>query len=458
MSSIAVVGTGYVGLVSGACLSDFGLNVICVDNDSKKIEKLNRGIIPIYEPGLDAFVERNCYYKRLYFTTDIEKAIRESDIIFIAVGTPSKEDGSADLKYVESVARDIARYMNGYKVIVNKSTVPVGTGQKVKRWVSEELEKRGVQYEFDVVSNPEFLREGSAVYDFTHPDRVVIGIESKKALEYMKQVYSVLYLNETPFIETNIETAEMIKYASNAFLAMKITFINEIANLSEKVNANVQDIARAMGRDGRISPKFLHPGPGFGGSCFPKDTRALVEIGKQYGSPVTLIEQTIIANEKQKLLAAKKVEDAMEDLSGKQLAILGLSFKPNTDDMREAPSLTIINELAKKGASFKVYDPIASNEAKKWLKSINDKITYCENEYEAMKGCDALLIITEWNQFRNLDLQRVKNLLKQPYFFDFRNLYKIDDMEEKGFMYFGTGQGYRGNYTIKSLDEVAATI
>lgn len=458
MSSIAVVGTGYVGLVSGACLSDFGLNVICVDNDSEKIEKLNKGIIPIYEPGLDAFVERNCYYKRLRFTTDIEKAVRESDIVFIAVGTPSKEDGSADLKYVESVARDIARYMNGYKIIVNKSTVPVGTGQKVKRWVLEELEKRGVQYEFDVVSNPEFLREGSAIYDFTHPDRVVIGTESKKALEYMKRVYSVLYLNETPFIETNIETAEMIKYAANAFLAMKITFINEIANLSEKVNANVQDIARAMGRDGRISPKFLHPGPGFGGSCFPKDTRALVEIGKQYGSPVTLIEQTVIANEKQKLLAAKKVEDAMGDLTGKQLAILGLSFKPNTDDMREAPSITIINELAKKGAKFKVYDLIACDEAKKWLKNINDKITYCENEYEAMKGCDALLIITEWNQFRNLDLQRVKTLLKRPYFFDFRNLYKIDAMEEKGFIYYGTGQGYRENNANKALDEVAATI
>ena len=458
MKNIAVIGTGYVGLVSGACLSDFGLNVICVDNDTEKIEKLNMGIIPIYEPGLDSYVARNHYYKRLHFTTDIEKAVDESDIIFIAVGTPSKKDGSADLKYVESVARDIARYMNGYKVIVNKSTVPVGTGQKVKRWVLEELEKRGTQYEFDVVSNPEFLREGSAVYDFTHPDRVVIGTESKIALDYMKQVYSVLYLNETPFIETNIETAEMIKYASNAFLAMKITFINEIANLSEKVNANVQDIARAMGRDGRISPKFLHPGPGFGGSCFPKDTRALVEIGKQYGSPVTLIEQTVIANENQKLLAAKKVEDAMGDLSDKKLAILGLAFKPNTDDMREAPSLTIINELAQKGARFKVYDPIACCEAKRWFKDIDDKIMYYENEYEALNGCDALLIITEWNQFRNLDLKRVKALLKQPYFFDFRNLYKKDAMEEKGFKYFGTGQGYRENNTVKALDEVATTI
>lgn len=459
MNSIAVVGTGYVGLVSGACLSDFGLKVTCVDNDSKKIEKLNKGIIPIYEPGLDSIVERNHYYKRLYFTTDIKKAVDESDIIFIAVGTPSKEDGSADLQYVESVARDIARYMNDYKVIVNKSTVPVGTGQKVKQWVLEELEKRGVQYEFDVVSNPEFLREGSAVHDFTHPDRVVLGTESKKALEYMKHVYSVLYLNETPFIETNIETAELIKYSANAFLAMKITFINEIANLSEKVGANVQDIARAMGRDGRISPKFLHPGPGFGGSCFPKDTRALAEIGKEYGAPVTLIEQTVIANENQKLIAAKKVEDAMGDLSGKQLAILGLAFKPNTDDMREAPSITILNELAKKGARFKAYDPIASNEAKKWLADINDKITYCENEYEAIEECDALIIITEWNQFRKLDLARVKTLLKQPYFFDMRNIYRHESMDSLGFMYYGMGQGsYKENHVNLTIGEVAATI
>lgn len=441
MNRIAVVGTGYVGLVTGACISDFGLHVICVDNDSEKIDKLNNGIIPIYEPGLDSIVERNRYYKRLTFTTDIKRAVEECDVIFIAVGTPPNEDGSADLKYVEAVARDIAKYMNGYKVIVDKSTVPVGTGRKVKKWVLEELEKRNVQYDFDVVSNPEFLREGSAVHDFTHPDRVVIGTESKKALEFMKQVYRVLYLNETPFIETNIETAELIKYASNAFLAMKITFINEIASLSEKVGANVQDVARAMGRDGRISPKFLHPGPGYGGSCFPKDTKALAEIGKQYGSPVTLIEQTIIANDNQKLKAAKKVEDVMGNLSGKQLAVLGLAFKPNTDDMREAPSITILNELAKKGARFKVYDPIAYNEAKRCLANLKDKITYCDNEYEAMEGSDALVIITEWNQFRNLDFERVKSLLKNPYFFDFRNIYRKSFMEDKGFKYYGTGQG-----------------
>lgn len=460
MNKIAIVGTGYVGLVTGACLSDFGLNIICVDNDKEKIDSLHKGIIPIYEPGLELIVERNVYYKRLSFTTDIKMAVEEADVIFIAVGTPPAEDGSADLQYVEAVARDIGRYMNGYKVIVDKSTVPIGTGQRVKGWVKEELEKRGVSYDFDVVSNPEFLREGSAVYDFTHPDRVVIGAESKKAMEIMKEVYRVLYLNETPFIETNIETAEMIKYASNAFLAMKITFINEVANLCEKVGADVQDVARAMGRDGRISPKFLNPGPGYGGSCFPKDTLALAKIGKQYGAPMTLVEQTVKANENQKMLMAKKIEDQLGDLKDKQLAILGLAFKPNTDDMREAPSITILNELAQKGARFKVYDPQAYKEAKWRLENIKDRITYCDNEYETMEDSDALVIITEWNQFRKLDLDRVKKLLKQPYFFDFRNIYRKEYMEKQGFHYFGVGQGIRQKEdyeALENIEEVAAT-
>lgn len=441
MNRIAVVGTGYVGLVTGTCLSDFGLNVTCVDNDNKKIEKLNSGIIPIYEPGLKPVVERNVYYKRLKFTTDIKKAVEDCDVLFIAVGTPPADDGSADLQYVEEVARDIARNMNGYKVIVDKSTVPIGTGQKVKMWVHEELVKRGVDYKFDVVSNPEFLREGSAIHDFSHPDRVVIGAESKSAIDVMKEVYSVLYLNETPFVETNIETAEMIKYASNAFLALKITYINEVANLCEKLGANVQDVAKAMGRDGRISSKFLHSGPGYGGSCFPKDTLALAEIGKQYESPVSLIEQTVEANEYQKRLMAEKIESQLGGLEGKKLAILGLSFKPNTDDMREAPAITILNELAKKGASFKVYDPIAYKEAKWRLEKIEEKITYCDNEYETMEDSDGLVIITEWNQFRNLDLDRVRSLLKQPYFFDLRNIYKRCMMEKQGFVYVGVGQG-----------------
>ncbi|MBV1817947.1 UDP-glucose dehydrogenase family protein [Clostridium cochlearium] len=460
MNKIAIVGTGYVGLVTGSCLSDFGLNITCVDNDKNKIDNLHKGIIPIYEPGLEPIVERNVYYKRLSFTTEIKEAVNECDVVFIAVGTPPAEDGSADLQYVESVARDIGKHMNGYKVIVDKSTVPIGTGKKVKAWVREELEKRGVSYNFDVVSNPEFLREGSAVHDFTHPDRVVIGAESKKAMDIMKQVYSVLYLNETPFIETNIETAEMIKYASNAFLAMKITFINEVANLCEKVGSNVQDVAKAMGRDGRISPKFLNPGPGYGGSCFPKDTLALAEIGKQYNSPVTLIEQTVEANEYQKKLMAEKIENTLGDLKDKQLAILGLAFKPNTDDMREAPSITILNELAKKGAKFKVYDPIAYKEAKWRLENIQDKIIYCDNEYEAMENSDALVIITEWNQFRKLDLDRVKESLKQPYFFDFRNIYRKDNMEKQGLKYIGVGQGIKSQHNLeeyKASKEVAAT-
>jgi UDPglucose 6-dehydrogenase len=459
MNKVAVVGTGYVGLVQGACLSDFGLNVICVDVDEEKISNLKNGIIPIYEPGLEPIVERNVYYKRLEFTTDIQRAVEECEVIFIAVGTPPADDGSADLQYVKAVASSIAKYMNGYKVIVNKSTVPVGTGRVVQNLVASELKKRGANFDFDVVSNPEFLREGSAVHDFTHPDRVVIGTESERARKLMRNVYSVLYLNETPFVETNIETAEMIKYASNAFLAAKITFINEIANLCEAVGANVQDVAKAMGRDGRISPKFLNAGPGYGGSCFPKDTIALAQIGKKHGVSMTLVEQTVRANERQKVLQARKIENALGSVHGKTLAILGLSFKPNTDDMREAPSITILNELAKKGATFRVYDPIAYKEAKWRLENIKDKITYCENEYEAIEGSDALIIITEWNQFRSLNLERVKATLKQPYFFDLRNIYRRAVMEEKGFKYYGVGQGDSvDSEQIQSLVKAAETL
>ncbi|TYQ15952.1 UNVERIFIED_CONTAM: UDP-glucose dehydrogenase [Acetivibrio alkalicellulosi] len=440
MHKVAIVGTGYVGLVTGASLSDFGLRIICVDNDLKKIENLKKGIIPIYELGLDLIVERNLYYKRLKFTTDIKKAIEQCNVIFICVGTPSATDGSADLNYVEQVARDIGKYMNGYRVVVNKSTVPVGTGQKVKALIEEELKKRSASYVFDVVSNPEFLREGSSVYDFLHPDRVVVGAESQRAIDIMKQVYSVLYLNETPFILTNIETAEMIKYASNAFLAMKITFINEMANLCERVGANVLDVSKAMGRDGRISPKFLHPGPGYGGSCFPKDTLALVNTGRKFGAPITLVEQTVVANDNQKKLMVKKIEDNMGNLDGKKLAILGVSFKPNTDDMRDAPSVTIINELYNKGVKFKVYDPVAMDEAKIIFKHMEEGILYCKDEYEAISESNGVVIITEWNQFRYLDLNRIKDLLTEPYFFDFRNIYRRDTMEEQGFKYIGIGQ------------------
>lgn len=441
VNKIAVVGSGYVGLVTGTCLADFGLDVICVDNNQEKIDMLNSGKIPIYEPQLDDLVERNVYYKRLSFTTDIKKAVEESRVIFIAVGTPPMDDGGADLQYVMQVAENIAINMNGYKVIVDKSTVPIGTGQKVKALISSILKQRGVDYTFDVVSNPEFLREGSAIYDFTHPDRVVIGSESEMAATIMKEVYRVLYLNETPFVTTNIETAEMIKYASNAFLAMKITYINEIANLCEIVGANVKHVAKAMGRDGRISPKFLHPGPGYGGSCFPKDTEALAKIAREHGEVISLIETTIEANERQKLRMVTKIKVAFGETAFKDitLSILGITFKPKTDDMRAAPSLLILTELAKLGAKLKIFDPEGRKEGVWRLEHIQENIEFCDNEYDACENTDGLVLITEWHQFRNMDLDRLRGIMKGNYFFDLRNVYERDLVEDKGFRYFGVG-------------------
>lgn len=439
MSKIAVIGSGYVGLVSGAILSDFGHQVTCVDIDQQKIENLKKGIVPIYEPGLEIIIKKNYYYKRLEFTTNIKEAIENNEVIFIAVGTPSSEDGSADLQYVLEVARSIAINMNDYKVIVNKSTVPVGTGQKVKELVSSVLKKKESDLKFDVVSNPEFLREGSAVQDFTHPDRVVIGSESEKALEIMKEVYRVLYINETPFVETNIETAEMIKYASNAFLAMKITFINEVANVCEKVGADVQKVAKAMGQDGRISPKFLHAGPGYGGSCFPKDTLALAKIAQDCGEQISLVETTVQSNERQKLKMVEKITKAMGDLNGKTLAILGITFKPNTDDMRDAPSIVILTELAKLGAKFKVYDPEGKKEGSWRLKHISEHINWSKDAYDAIENTDATVILTEWNEFRNLDFDKIKGINGSDYFFDLRNIYNKKTMIDKGFVYSGVG-------------------
>jgi UDPglucose 6-dehydrogenase len=440
MAEITVIGTGYVGLVSGACLSDFGNNVRCVDVDHEKIEKLKAGGIPIYEPGLEDVVLRNVAAGRLSFATDGASAIGGSETVFIAVGTPPADDGSADLRYVEAVAREIGRSMDGYRIVVDKSTVPIGTGKQVRAWIREEHVKRGVDIEFDVVSNPEFLREGSAVHDFMHPDRVVIGTESERARESMKAVYRALYINETPFVFTNIETAEMIKYASNAMLAVRITFMNEIANLCEAVGANVHDVAKAMGKDGRIGPKFLHPGPGYGGSCFPKDTKALADIGRKFECRLSVIETVIEANERQKLRMVKKIEDALGGVDGKKLAVLGLAFKPNTDDVREAPALTIIRELVNKGARIKAYDPAAMEEAKWRLEAIDDHITYCAGEYDAVKDAEALVILTEWNQFRNLDLGRVKRLLRAPIIFDLRNIYDRVEAETAGFAYYGVGR------------------
>ncbi len=441
MSKIAVIGTGYVGLVSGTLLSDFGHDIICVDIDKDKIDKLNQGIVPIFEPDLDKFVNKNRKDKRLRFSTDIISAIENSDVIFIAVGTPPNDDGSADMQYVLNVAESIADYMNGYKVIVDKSTVPVGTAKKVASVIQSILNKRGVDFEFDVVSNPEFLREGSAVYDFLHPDRVVIGTESEKAAEIMKEVYKVLYLNETPFVQTNPETAELIKYAANAFLAVKITYINEIANLCEKVGADVNQVAVAMGKDGRIGSKFLHAGPGYGGSCFPKDTKALAKTARDCGEIISLVETAIVGNERQKQRMADKVLNAFGGyLHGKTIAFLGITFKPNTDDMREAPALVIIPELVEHGAEIKIYDPAGETESKWRFRTISDHICFCENEYDAVKSSDAIVLITEWNQFRTLDFGRMLPLLKDRYFFDLRNIYNRKAMEELGFSYYAVGR------------------
>jgi UDPglucose 6-dehydrogenase len=443
MASIAVIGTGYVGLVSGACLADFGNAVTCVDNNAEKIDSLQRGIIPIFEPGLDAVVARNVQSGRLAFTTNIDEAVKNNAVVFIAVGTPPAEDGSADLRYVEEVARSIGRIIETYTVVVDKSTVPVGTGRRVAGWIREELDKRGCGAAFDVVSNPEFLREGSAVQDFTHPDRVVIGSESEKARRLMKDVYRALYLNETPYIETNLESAEMIKYAANAFLAVKITFINEVANLCEKAGANVQDVVKAMGRDGRIGAKFLHPGPGYGGSCFPKDTRAMAKTGRDYGEPLSIVETTIQANERQKQRMIAKIETGLGgpgSLAGKTIAVLGLAFKPNTDDMRESPAIAVCEGLVRRGAKLRAWDPAAMKEAAWRLASIRDSLFFATDEYDAVDGAHALVLLTEWNQFRNLDLVRVKSLLALPRFFDLRNVYKREEVEAAGLSYFGVGK------------------
>ncbi|WDV48254.1 UDP-glucose/GDP-mannose dehydrogenase family protein [Clostridiaceae bacterium M8S5] len=440
MNSITIIGSGYVGLVCGACLADFGMNVICVDKDKEKIDKLNCGIIPIYEQNLEALIKKNRQNKRLEFTTDISYAIKQSKVIFIAVGTPAMEDGKADLNNVLEVAKTIGKYMNGYKVIVNKSTVPIGTAKLVKKVIKEILDNKGVSHKFDMVSNPEFLREGSAVYDFTNPDRIVLGVDSKKATRIMKEVYRVLYLSETPFVITNIETAEMIKYASNAFLAMKITYINQIANLCEKVGADVCHVAKAMGMDQRIGSKFLNPGPGYGGSCFPKDTNALFRISEEKKEPVTLIKETIKANEHQKHKMAKRIKREIGNLNGKTIGVLGLTFKPKTDDMRESPAITILNKLSKYDVKFKVYDPQGHKESAMRLQNILDKIKYCENEYDAVTDVDAIVILTEWNEFRTMDLQKIKKIMKGNYFFDFRNIYDRNIVEKLGFKYYCVGR------------------
>lgn len=437
---IGVVGTGYVGLVQGVIMAEFGLNVICMDISEEKINSLKNGGIPICEPGLKELLEKNMKAERIEFTTDMKYTTENSDVIFIAVGTPPALDGSADLHFVLEVATNIGKYMNGYKVVVDKSTVPVETGKIVRETIQKELDSRNLDYEFDIVSNPEFLREGKAVGDCLRPDRVVIGTESERAKEIMKKVYDVLFINETPFVFTNIETAEMIKYASNAFLAVKISFINEISLLAEKVGANTQEIAKAMGKDGRISPKFLHCGPGYGGSCFPKDTKAIVDIAKKHGEDMYVIKAAIDANEKQKRKMVEKIIDKMEGVEGKHIAILGLSFKPDTDDMRDAPSLDIIRGLVEAGAKIQAYCPEGMKEARWRLEDCENSITYCADEYSVVNEADAVVLMTEWNQFRGMNLDKVRARMKGNFYFDLRNVYTRNTHIREEFKYFPIGQ------------------
>jgi UDPglucose 6-dehydrogenase len=426
---IAMIGTGYVGLVTGACFSEFGVEVVCVDKDENKIDRLNNGEIPIYEPGLDALVAANVKAGRLSFTTNLSDAVKEADAVFIAVGTPSRRgDGHADLSYVYSAAAEIARNLNGYTVIVTKSTVPVGTGNEVGKIICNARPDA----EFDVASNPEFLREGSAIEDFMRPDRVVIGTDSEAAQEVMRKLYRPLFLIETPILFTSRQTAELIKYAANTFLATKITFINEVADLCEKVGADVQDVAKGIGLDGRIGSKFLHAGPGYGGSCFPKDTLALVRTAQTVESPLRIVEAVVdINNKRKKQMANRIVEACGGSVDGKTIGILGLAFKPNTDDMRDAPSLDIITALQKAGAVIRAYDPESMDEAKMMMKDV----VWCGSAYEAMDGVDALSIVTEWNEFRALNLDRVKSLLKTPILVDLRNIYDAAEMNAAGFKY-----------------------
>ncbi|UFS73385.1 UDP-glucose/GDP-mannose dehydrogenase family protein [Tardiphaga sp. 37S4] len=432
---IAMIGTGYVGLVSGACFADFGHNVICVDKDSSKIDALLRGEIPIFEPGLDALVASNVKSGRLGFSLDLSEAVKTADAVFIAVGTPSRRgDGHADLSYVHAAAREIAANLRDFTVVITKSTVPVGTGDDVERIIRETNPDADVA----VASNPEFLREGAAIRDFKHPDRIVVGTDDERARTVISEIYRPLYLNQAPIMYTGRRTAELIKYAANAFLATKITFINEIADLAERTGADVQDVARGIGLDNRIGAKFLHAGPGFGGSCFPKDTRALVKTGQDYDAPLRIVEAVLTVNDSRKRAMARKVSAALGgNLRGKTVGVLGLTFKPNTDDMREAPSIPLITALQDLGATVQAYDPVGMEQARHELPDI----TYCDDAYACATGADALVIVTEWEQFRALDLAQVKQKMKQPVIVDLRNIYRPEEMEKAGFTYESVGRG-----------------
>jgi len=431
---ITVIGTGYVGLVSGAGISDFGHQVVCADIDAEKIEQLQKGAIPIYEPGLEELVKRNVASQRLSFTVDVNQAVRDAEVIFIAVGTPQGDNGEADISAVEAVARTIGENLNSYKIICTKSTVPIGTGEKICKIINTAISAGGT---FDYVSNPEFLREGSAVKDFLWPDRVVIGAASDKAFDILRDVYRPLYVNETPMLHTNVATAEMIKYAANAFLALKISYINEVANLCEKVGADVHQVSKAMGQDGRISPKFLHPGPGFGGSCFPKDTHAIAELARKKGAPMNTIDAAINTNIKQKKRMAEKLKDLLGgNFSGKMVGILGLAFKPNTDDVRESSSITMIQSIMDGGGKVQAYDPIANETMKEYFPDLS----YCNSLAEACDAADAVAIMTDWNEFRGMDLPYLKSIMKAPVILDTRNILSIDQLSENGFQFNNVGR------------------
>ena len=434
MKNIAVVGTGYVGLVTGAGISDFGSKVCCLDIDKEKIKLLNKGEIPIYEPGLKALVHRNVKSKRLTFSNDIEESIRCAEVIFIAVGTPEQKSGKADISAVLQVAESIGKNLNNYKVICTKSTVPVGTGKQIIDVINKNNQNN---IQFDYCSNPEFLREGKAVSDFLRPDRVVLGVSSKKAYDYMRNIYRPLYINKTPLINTTIETAEMIKYAANAFLALKISYINEVANLCDEIGADINVVSEALGSDGRISPKFLHPGPGFGGSCFPKDTKALVQVAKKYELNMYTIDAAIKTNNYQRIRMFNKIEDLLEgNLKNKKIAVLGLSFKQETDDVRESAAIDIILELINREVSIKAYDPVANDSMKKLIPDIEYKL----NWQSAVKECDAVIIMTEWNEFRGMNLEELKELMFTPIILDTRNILNISELKRLEFKFDNVGR------------------
>jgi len=433
---ITIIGTGYVGLVTGTCLAEFGHHVICVDKDAEKINQLHKGQVPIYEPGLEALVEKNIGEKRLKFTTNFAEAVPEAEAIFIAVGTPTSRrgDGYADLTYIFEASKELADHLKGYTVIIDKSTVPVGTARQVERVIRQ----ANPAADFDVASNPEFLREGAAINDFMRPDRVVIGVQTEKAEQVLHEIYKPLFLLDTPIVSTTIETAELTKYAANAFLAVKISFINEIANVCEAVDADISALAKAIGMDGRIGGKFLHPGPGYGGSCFPKDTLALMRIVQEHGESLRIVEAAVEVNSAQKARMVKKIRDILGgSVAGKTLAVLGLTFKPETDDMRDAPAVTILPALIEKGARIKAHDPKGMQEARKYLP---DEVEYAKDAYDACENADAVVLMTEWNQYRALDLKKIRSIMNGQIFIDLRNVYEPERIKSEGFQYMGIGR------------------